>query len=68
MTTETFLMVLITNLFSLGLSTLFYASRVDELRREHAQRVENINHDTLMWRRVQSEVSIEDVLGRTEDI
>jgi len=63
MTTETFLMVLITNIATLALSTAFYASRLFELRVEHVREKAEINADYLMQRQVYGQVSMEQLLG-----
>ena len=63
MTTETFLMVLFTNLFTLALSTMFYASRIYELRVEHVREKAEINADYLVQRQVYGQVSMEQLLG-----
>ena len=45
MTWDTFWLVVATNLFTLGLSTLLYIVRVDELRREQQQLINQLNLD-----------------------
>jgi len=61
-------MVLITNLFTLTLSTMLYASRVHEIRVEHQERIAMMNADTMAIRRIQGQITIEDILGRTEEL
>jgi len=61
--TDTFVYVLITNLFTLALSTMFYASRLYELRVEHVREKAEINQDYLMQRQVYGQVSMESLLG-----
>lgn len=63
-TTDTFLLVLFTNLFTLALSSAFYASRIHELRVEHVREKAEINSDYLMQRKVYGQLSMEDILGR----
>ena len=45
MTWDTFWLVAATNLFTLGLSTLLYAARVDELRKHQQQLINQLNLD-----------------------
>jgi hypothetical protein len=45
MTWDTFWLVAATNLFTLGLSTILYAARVDELRRGQQQMINQLNLD-----------------------
>ena len=66
MTTETFIYVLATNLLTLLLSTVFYASRVNELRVEYTRQKAEINADYLMQRQVYGQVKMEDLLGRED--
>ncbi len=64
MSTDTFLLVLFTNLFTLALSTMFYASRIYELRVEHVREKAEINADYLMQRQVYGQINMEDLIGR----
>jgi hypothetical protein len=45
MTWDTFWLVVATNLFTLGLSTMLYVVRVDELRRDQQQLINQLNLD-----------------------
>jgi len=64
MTTDTFLLVLATNLATLLLSTIFYITRINDLRLEHVEHIQEINADYLIQRQVYGQVSMEDLLGR----
>jgi len=61
--TETFIYVLATNVITLLLSSLFYASRLYELRVEHVREKAEINADYLMQREVYGQVSMEQLIG-----
>ena len=50
MTTETFIYVLITNLIALTLSTMLYAARVHEVRRECVEQLRMRNQEILEMR------------------
>ncbi len=63
MTTDTFVLVVLTNLATLALSTAFYVSRISELRVAHVQRVAEINHDYAMQRRTYGGVPMESLIG-----
>jgi len=52
MTTEMFIMVAVTNAATLILSTIFYAARIDELRREQQQRLEEANGEIVASRQM----------------
>ncbi len=64
MTTELFIWVLSTNLATLLLSTIFYITRINDLRLEHVEQIQQINGDYLIQRQVYGQVSMEDLLGR----
>ncbi len=61
--TETFIYVLATNIITLLLSSLFYATRVYELRVEHVREKAEINQDFMMQREVYGQVSMENLMG-----
>jgi len=63
MTTELFIWVLSTNVITLLLSSIFYATRLDDLRRDHVEQIQQINADYLMQRQVYGQVSMEQLLG-----
>jgi len=52
MDTPTFVMVLVTNAATLILSTIFYAARIDELRRENQERLEAANGELVASRQM----------------
>ena len=52
MTTELFIWVLATNLSTLALSSIFYATRVDEMRRESQRRLEEANGEIVASRQM----------------
>jgi len=63
MTTELFIWVLSTNVITLLLSSIFYATRLDDLRRANVEHIQHINADYLMQRQVYGQVSMEQLLG-----
>jgi len=63
MTTELFIWVLSTNVITLLLSSIFYATRLDDLRRDHVEHIQHINADTMMQRQVYGQVSMEQLIG-----
>lgn len=63
MTWDTFWFVLATNLITLGLSTMYFITRIHELRVEHVEHIQQINADTMMQRQVYGRVSMEQLLG-----
>jgi len=63
MSTELFIWVLSTNVISLLLSSIFYATRLDDLRRSHVEHIQHINHEFLMQRRTYGSVHMEQLLG-----
>jgi len=52
MDTSTFIMVAATNAATLILSTIFYAARIDELRRENQERLEAANGEVIASRQM----------------
>ncbi len=52
MTTELFIWVLSTNVITLLLSSIFYATRLDDLRRENQQRLEAANGEIVASRQM----------------
>jgi len=68
MTTELFIWVLATNLITLLLSSIFYITRVEELRREQQQRLEEANGEIVASRQmVKRWTQQAKVLNRTVD-
>ena len=47
MTTNEFILVIVTNAATLALSFAYFASRLDEVRRDHVEQIQQINHDTM---------------------
>jgi len=68
MTTNEFILVLATNLATLALSFAYFATRLNEVRVEHVERIQQINQETMAIRRVQEQITVEDILGRTEEM
>ncbi len=52
MTTDMFIMVVATNAATLILSTIFYITRIDELRRENQCRLEEANGEIVASRQM----------------
>ncbi len=52
MTTELFIWVLATNLFTLILSSIYFAVRVDELRRDQQLRMQQANFEMMAVRKM----------------
>ncbi len=52
MTTDMFIMVVATNAATLILSTIFYITRIDELRRDNQRRLEEANGEIVASRQM----------------
>ena len=59
MTTETFIYVLVTNLITLALSTIYYATRVDELRRDQQRRLSDANAEIMAMRKMRQRTDMQ---------
>ena len=68
MSVEVAAILLLSNLATLIVSTLFYISRCDDLRRDQQTLIDSINREHRMIQRIQAQVRVEDLLGRTEEM
>jgi len=63
METDLFIYIVVTNMITLLLSSIFYVTRLDDLRRANVEHIQHINADYLMQRQVYGQVSMESLLG-----
>ncbi len=63
MSAEIFALLAVSNLLSLFVSSIYYASRLNDLRVEQIERIQAINADYAMHNRLYGEIQMEQLIG-----
>ena len=66
MTVEAFIVILLSNLGTLIVSSMFYASRLEDLRVAQRLQIDRINDENEMVRRLYGSIPIEKLIGRED--